>query len=528
MTERHDSNASMSAPRDDLVARVMALAPLPCLTHEAHRAANALIQDLLAGLGSDLPVPGFDALFGLVSHLMVIGDPSAAESIARLGADRFLAEGSPTRAVSMLNLACRACYDQSAFDDAESCLSRALALVPKPDVRFQTPVLLINLAKLYTETGRFDEALKLYDDAKRLVRVMLSGVFADLDFFLPHEVVGLVTNNVGWVHLRSARAAGNAPELLKRAMRGFDAALALPLHPRTRLIALGNRAETFVRLGNTRKAERILGPLETEVLANCRRLLPLVHGRWAQVCAARGEILAAVEWSRKALQSSLLAGNPRQELRIVEVIVDILRALLSTTSDALAALASTGEPVVAHVLELLQSKDTYTGGNHSARVAGLARKIAGVGVDRGLSGQRWIRRVELSGLFHDVGKLSIPWSLLNKVSPLSDRDWQLIRAHTTGGQQMLESIGLGQLALVAGGHHERPDGLGYPKGSAAGRPEPAIVAAADAYEAMTSPSRVYVRPKTPAEALWEVRKGSGTQFRPEVVEAMVSVLHRGN
>ncbi|MBN1423279.1 HD domain-containing protein [Candidatus Fermentibacteria bacterium] len=524
MTEMHAT--TIAASQDDLIARVMALAPLPSLTHEAHRSADALIRDLLSQLRSDSAFLSFDSLFKLVSHLATIGDPSAAESIARMSADHFTGEDRPMCAVSMLNLAGRSCYDQCAFDDAEHCFSRGLTLVPKPDVRLQTPVLLINLAKLYTEMGRFSDALKKYDEAKRIVRSTLSGVFADLDFFLPHEVVGLIVNNTGWVHLRTARGAGNDPGLLRQAGKSFDAALGLPLHPRTRLIALGNRAETYIRLNDTRKAERILGPLETECLANGHRLLPLIHGRWAQVCAARGDILSAVEWSRRALRSSLLAGNPRQELRIVEVIVDILRTLLSGVSDPLTALGSTGEPVVAHVLELLQSKDTYTGGNHSARVASLARKVACVGVDDTPTRQRWIRRVELAGLLHDMGKLCIPWSLLNKVSPLSSRDWQLLKAHTTMGKTMLESIGLGQLALVAGGHHERPDGHGYPTGSPSRRPEPAIVAAADAFEAMTSPSRVYVRPKTPSEALWEIRKASATQFRPEVVKAMVAVLQR--
>jgi HD-GYP domain-containing protein (c-di-GMP phosphodiesterase class II) len=224
------------------------------------------------------------------------------------------------------------------------------------------------------------------------------------------------------------------------------------------------------------------------------------------------------------MQSSLLVANPRQELRIVEVFVDILRDLVSKAPDPHHALESTGEPVVMQVLELLQSKDTYTGGDHSLRVSALAGRIAVRVLGNGEPRVRRVKRVELDGLFHDFGKLLVPWCILNKVSPLSDRDWSILRSHTTRGEELLDGLGLRTLARVAGGHHERPDGTGYPRGLKQTTKEESIVAVADAFEAMTSPSRLYSRPKTISEGLAEVQRGSGTQFQPMVVEALDEVF----
>jgi HD-GYP domain-containing protein (c-di-GMP phosphodiesterase class II) len=427
----------------------------------------------------------------------------------------------------MLNAAGLACLDQGALRDAEQWFSRALQLIPTSDPQFQAPWVLLNQAAVLTDTDRFEEALKLYAELMHLVERRPQPVVIEMDSLLPQEVRGLVTTSVGWVMLRSARAAGDDKTLLRRAASALDEALSLPLHSRTRVIALGHRAEVLVRGKETRKAERILAALETECMKTDQRaLLPELYRRWAQVCASRGEIAAAAEWARKAMRSSLRTASPRQELRIVEVILDILHDVIVKSPDPRHALESTGEPVAMQVLELLQSKDTYTGGNHSVRVAGLAGRIAARVLSDGETRKERVRQVELDGLFHDFGKLFLPWCLLNKVSRLSKRDWGLLQAHTTRGEELLNDLGLQSLARVAGGHHERPDGTGYPRQVRRVTKEEAIVAVADAFEAMTSPSRIYARPKTVAEALTEVQRVSGSQFDPRVVVGLVEVFER--
>jgi len=528
---------SMTSPDDAvtgrdpmaLVNRVIALQPLPGLTNEEHRSASEMIQSLLEEFSlrscADL---GFDQICALVSHLRRIGDPAAAEFLAVMAAHRFLDQSEATNAVALMNLAGLSCFDQGAHDDAGHHFTNALNLIPSPDTKLQTPVLLINHATVLTEMGRFEQALMLYERTIQTIDSSPNGHYGELDALLPQQVRGLVTNNIGWVLLRSARAAGNDRDLIARAITTFDAALSLPLHPRTRLIAIGNRAGAQIMAGDTAAAEGALAAMEAECMeAGYRRLLPEVYRRRSQLFAARADVENAIHWSVKAMQASIAETNPRQELRIAEVFLDILRGVVSRTADPYAALESSGASVVSQIITLLESKDTYSGGSHSRRVAGLAHRIATHLVGDGPGQQRWCKRVELGGLFHDVGKLRIPWSLLNRVHQLSRRDWDLLKAHTTAGETILQDLGLWSLALVAGGHHERPDGRGYPRGDTRTTLEAAIVAAADSFDAMTSQSRIYARPKTPSEALAEIRAGSGAQFRPDIAEALEASVRRG-
>lgn len=510
----------------DRAAHAMTIPPLPTLGHAEHRAASELIQSIVSAITANgRALLGFETLSALATHLRRIGDPSAAEEIATYSGEVLVAEGKPISAVAMFNAAGLACLDQCAFVDAQRHLSRAFELIPQGDPRFQAPAVLMSRAAVHTETGCFEEALKLLSEAVRLIELRPQAPIAEMDSLVPHEARGVLINSIGWVFLRSARAAGNDCALLRRAALALTTALSLPLDPRTRVRALGNRAEVLVRSGRSQEAERVLASLETVWSGTGQqRLLPEVYRRWAQLYAARGEIAAAVQWARRAMQTSFLAASPRQELRIVEVCVDILREVLSRASDPRHALESTGEPVVTQVLELLQSKDTYTGGNHSLRVSGLAGRIAARAAADEQTRLRRVKQIELAGLFHDFGKLFVPWCLLNKVSRLSHRDWETLRSHTTHGEELLMSLGLPDLAKVAGGHHERPDGAGYPRGVRHTTTEEAIVAVADAFEAMTSPSRFYTRPKSVSEAIVEMNNGAGTQFNAAVVRALMGAV----
>lgn len=508
------------------VREVRALRVLTSLNHEDYRAASRTIQALVEAFesGTNPPV-GFDELCSLISHLRKIGDPASAETIAIKAAHRCLDRGEATDAVALLNLAGLACFDQGAYEDAAHLFTNALDLIPSPDVRLQTPVVLVNHATVLTETGRFEAALLLYERTLRTIKASPAGQYGHIDALLPQQVKGLVTNNMGWVLLRSARAAGGDRDLVIRAISTFDAALEMPLHPRTRLITMGNRAEALIMKGDTPAAEQALDALESACReGSYQRVIPEVWRRRAQLCAARGETDNAIRWCRQAMESSIAEVNPRQELRIVEVFLDILRGIVGPAPDPYAALDASGAPVVRQIIALLEGKDTYAGGSHSRRVAALSRRIATRLVGGGHPQQAWCKRVELGGLFHDVGKLRIPWSLLNRVPRLSRRDWDILRGHTTAGEAMLQDLGLWSLALVAAGHHERPDGGGYPRGDTRTTLESSIVAVADSFDAMISPSRIYARPKTIAEALAEIEAGAGTQFEPEAAAALLEEM----
>ncbi len=173
--------------------------------------------------------------------------------------------------------------------------------------------------------------------------------------------------------------------------------------------------------------------------------------------------------------------------------------------------------------ELLVADDAYTGGEHTSGVVTLALEI---GVHLGLD-PRAQRNLEFGALLHDVGKIRVPDSIINKPGKLSPEEWEIIKRHPADGQEMLDRVGgvLGEVGLIVRGHHERWDGGGYPDGLV-GEDIPLasrIICAADAFSAMTT-NRSY-RPAMPLDdAIEELRRCAGTQFDPRVVDAVVGLV----
>ncbi len=130
------------------------------------------------------------------------------------------------------------------------------------------------------------------------------------------------------------------------------------------------------------------------------------------------------------------------------------------------------------------------------------------------------------GLLHDVGKIGVPDSVINKPGALSDEEFEYIKRHPVIGSQILKNINeMPKLSIGARWHHERYDGSGYPDGLAGEEiPEEArIIAVADAYDAMSS-NRSY-RNSMPQEKIRsEIERGSGTQFDPRFAEIMLKMI----
>ena len=131
-----------------------------------------------------------------------------------------------------------------------------------------------------------------------------------------------------------------------------------------------------------------------------------------------------------------------------------------------------------------------------------------------------------AGCLHDIGKLAIPRSILDKPSPLDEEEWRVMRRHPAiGAEMLLERSGMKATARLVRSAHERFDGTGYPDGLA-GEEIPLgsrVIFAADAYDAMVS-ARPYRPAMTPAEAIAEMRRYSRSQFDPVVVELLCDVL----
>jgi HD-GYP domain-containing protein (c-di-GMP phosphodiesterase class II) len=171
--------------------------------------------------------------------------------------------------------------------------------------------------------------------------------------------------------------------------------------------------------------------------------------------------------------------------------------------------------------DVVEADDGYTG-EHSRDVVALTLAVAD---ELGLS-ERERRDAEFAALLHDVGKIRIPNDIINKPGKLTDEEWELMKQHTIEGERLLHRVGglLGEIGRIVRSCHERHDGAGYPDGLVGDEiPLVArIVAACDAYNAMTT-DRSYRKALSRDDAVAELRRSSGTQFHPDVVEALVAV-----
>jgi len=171
----------------------------------------------------------------------------------------------------------------------------------------------------------------------------------------------------------------------------------------------------------------------------------------------------------------------------------------------------------------LDARDRDTGG-HSSRVSVYTMDMAScLGIKEGSA--EWMD-IERASLLHDVGKIGIADSILNKPGPLTAEEWQEMRKHPAIGYEMLRDVKfLSVAAEIVYSHHERYDGKGYPKGLKDDEIPlgSRIFAVADAFDAMTS-DRPYRRALDWRKAREEILTNSGVQFDPKVVEAFLECL----
>lgn len=207
--------------------------------------------------------------------------------------------------------------------------------------------------------------------------------------------------------------------------------------------------------------------------------------------------------------------------RSVSYSAEVAAALRETSVEAAAAEQL---PAVLVLAETLDLRDAGTAA-HSETVSRYAEATA---TALGFDPPR-VERIRLAGLLHDIGKIGVPDHVLAKPGSLTDAEWAEIRKHPELGARILAGANLEDISAWVLAHHERPDGRGYPAGTADRElaPEAKILAVADSFEAMTS-DRVYRRGMPVAAAVEELRRQAGAQFDPGVVEAFVGTLATGH
>ncbi len=212
--------------------------------------------------------------------------------------------------------------------------------------------------------------------------------------------------------------------------------------------------------------------------------------------------------------------DPNELIKVVESGVEKFN-LSSSKSLMKKELKELFYQTIKSISATLDAKDTYTHG-HSMRVTlyslMLASQVNPLDTD-------FIEKVEIAGLLHDIGKISIPQSVLCKPGKLTDEEFVIMKSHSSCSEKLVHNIKqLGDIRAWVRAHHEKWNGTGYPDGLK-GEEIPLcarIVAIADTYDAMTS-TRSYRKALTHEIAIQEIEKCAGTQFDPNLAKLFIEM-----
>lgn len=229
----------------------------------------------------------------------------------------------------------------------------------------------------------------------------------------------------------------------------------------------------------------------------------------------------------------LAADNIHSRRPLVQSDISLLIGIASIIAVAIrnTELIESKERQFQSILEVLaasiDARDPLTSG-HSTRVTEFA-----LGICRDLQLDRqWVDVIRVAALLHDYGKIGVPDSILNKPGQLSAKEYETVKTHAAKTKAILERVNFEgvykEVPLIAGAHHERYDGKGYPEGLA-GEAIPLgarIIAVADFFEAITA-RRHYHHPVPPEQAFALMRAKANTHFDPVIVEAFIR-YYKGN
>lgn len=241
------------------------------------------------------------------------------------------------------------------------------------------------------------------------------------------------------------------------------------------------------------------------------------HKQVEEFLSGREECLSAEE-ERSHLRdySHRLVTRLQEKVMSLEVKTHQLEAREKETEDIYLN-------VMASLTRAMEEKDPYTAG-HSERVTYFSGEI---GKLLDLEGDRMKVLIRAAKL-HDIGKLVIDLSQINKPGKLSEDEWEQMKRHPEIGASILKPLGfLQEECEIIRTHHERWDGMGYPQRVDSKKLNllSCIVMVADSYDAMTS-NRRYRTKVTPQDALFELKRCKGSQYHPVVVDAFVELMRK--
>ena len=272
-------------------------------------------------------------------------------------------------------------------------------------------------------------------------------------------------------------------------------------------------------------------PQELIQVADSSMYLSKHQGGNSVSTAEQGDPNDRKSWKKDVLEAYLGVTLKRLFSTGPEAFEEIYRRLEQfTRSLAEQSGEGAGEGLPSAVVETVTSlafaidaKDHYTQG-HSQKVSAYAVMIA---QELGLA-EPEVEEIRLAALLHDIGKVGIPETILNKSGPLDASEWETMKTHTDLGSKILEPLKpMIRIRQMVRHHHEFYDGTGYPDRLGGERiPQGArVIAIADAYDTITS-ARTYKKPRTPEDAFAELERCAANQFDPELVRIFIKTMRR--
>jgi diguanylate cyclase (GGDEF)-like protein/putative nucleotidyltransferase with HDIG domain len=289
------------------------------------------------------------------------------------------------------------------------------------------------------------------------------------------------------------------------------------------------RIDTAARVGDNRFALILPETAEQGALVLAERLRAAIANAFGDGAGAPAVSFGIATFPRHGRTAGALVKAADRALEAVRMLGGEGALVESAETPATMVSVGSGDELsdqwLATVLALAETVDIRDHGTtgHSQTVGRYAERIAR---ELGLS-VKIADRVRLAGLLHDVGKIGVPESILQKPASLEEGEWELVRKHSEIGTRLLDDRSLEDVKKWVLAHHERPDGLGYPRGLTAETIplEARIVAVADAYESMTT-NRPYRATLSHEAAQAELIEHSGRQFDRRVVDAFMRTLER--
>jgi PAS domain S-box-containing protein/putative nucleotidyltransferase with HDIG domain len=203
---------------------------------------------------------------------------------------------------------------------------------------------------------------------------------------------------------------------------------------------------------------------------------------------------------------------------------EALRGSEARLRQALEQVSAAFDSTIELLAQVVETRDPYTAG-HERRVSELSVRIA---QEMGMSDDD-VEEIRIAALIHDIGKISVPAEILSKPGALADMEFELIKAHSVAGYNILTAARFAQpVAEIVYQHHERCDGSGYPRGLGADQilQSAKVIMVADVVEAMSS-HRPYRAALGIDVARKEIERGAGREYDAAVAEACSRVLNSG-